>query len=405
VGLDGRSRRFIFRYSSPVTGKPNEKSLGAAEDVPLAEAIKRAAKLRMQITDGIDPVLAAKEGRQRRSAEAVTYSVVVDKYEQAFATRSATADIVWGQRHHCGTLLNMSVAAIDTPAVAKALAPLQMKFPKQARRILTNVARLLDFAKVNGWRSGDNPANFKTTFAYLWPRIINDSHHAAMNYADVPAFVERLLAEPTVIRCAIAFTILMGARSGETLGACRNEIQGNVWVLPPSRTKQHREHARPLSPAALDVIALAKSLSEPSDYLFPATHGGKWSGRVMERCLHLTLGVQRASIHGFRSALRDFLGNETNVDFHTCEEVLGHAIGDPTVAAYRRSNAVTKMAQALNLWADHCMGKSVSNVVQFRSESILKRDGRHLEASGTGSMCPRCRPPEAPTGRLCQSSS
>jgi integrase len=253
----------------------------------------------------------------------------------------------------------MPVASIDTPAIARALASVQAEYPKQARRVLSALARVLDFAKVNGWRTGDNPATFKSTFAYLWPPVKNDTRHAAMPYRDVPAFMARLLAVPTMVKLSLAFTVLTGARTQESLGARHSEILGDLWVLSATRTKQRREHRVPLTPAALEVIALAKALAvtlglRGNDFVFPTDRlarkrGGQLSGRCMERCLHRDM-QETGSIHGFRASLRTYLGSETNVDFTTAEQVLGHNVGDATVQAYLRGASLTKMRIALQLW-------------------------------------------------------
>jgi integrase len=59
----------------------------------------------------------------------------------------------------------------------------------------------------------------------------------AMPFADVPAFVGRLQAMQGVAPRALEFTILTAARSGETLGACWDEIdlQARVWTVPAER--------------------------------------------------------------------------------------------------------------------------------------------------------------------------
>jgi integrase len=311
-------------------------------------------------------VIAAKQKQAKEKAESMTFARVVEQYEKAFASKSSTADMLKDVRRHTQALMNMSVAAIDTHAVARALAPLQSTYPLQAKRVLSYAARLLDYAKVKGLRTGDNPAAWRGTFEFMWHVAKSNAHHASMPYPDVPQFMTRLLSDPSVVKCAIMFTLLMGARTSETLGARHDEIVGGVWTLPMSRTKQRREHRRPLTQAALDVIALAQSLSGPSAYLFPASHGGMLSYRSMEQSLHVTLR-ETCSIHGFRASLRTFLGSETNVDFTTCEQILGHNVGDATVQAYLREASLSKMKLALQLWTDHCLGKTPSNVIEFAS--------------------------------------
>jgi integrase len=368
VGPDGHSRRYVFRFTSPITGRANEMSLGSALDVTLAEAKKRAEKLRAQIAEKIDPVIAGKRERAKEKAQSVTFGTVVAQYGHAFASKSSTSDMLRDVRRHTQALTNMPIAAIDTQTIARALAPLQSTYPLQAKRVLSYVARLLDFAKVKGLRTGDNPAAWRGTFALMWHVAKSDAHHAAMGYADVPEFTTRLRECPSVVKCAIMFTILTGARTSEVLGARHDEIVQDVWTLADTRTKQHREHRRPLTQAALDVIALARSLSGESDYLFPASHGGTLSHRTMERHLHVCMR-ETCSMHGFRASLRTFLGSETNVDFTTCEQILGHNVGDATVQAYLREASLSKMRVALQLWSDFCTGESSDNVIQLASRA------------------------------------
>jgi integrase len=342
-------------------------TLGAFPHVLPEDARAKAKEMAAQVTLGTDSVTAVRAAKVQMKRDATTLSQVIDEYAAA-NDRPATRDMVRDVSRHGGPLLKMSVAAIDSAAITKALGPLRARYPEQAKRILARVARLLDYARVHGLRDDDhmNPATWKGHFALMWPSAkAPERHHPAMDYHQVPQFMRQLLAVPSVVKCALAFTILTGARSGETFGARQHEIRDGVWVLPASRTKQRREHRRPLSEAALEVIALASSFGRPGDYLFPAARGGRLSNRCMERALHVQM-KEAGSIHGFRAALRSYLGSETNVDFTTCEEVLGHAIGDATVLAYARGASLAKMRMALNLWAAHCMGETtVDNIIPF----------------------------------------
>jgi hypothetical protein len=54
------------------------------------------------------------------------------------------------------------------------------------------------------------------------------------------------------------------------------------------------------------------------------------------------LGVAGATVHGFRSAYRDWAGNETNFPREVAEAALAHIVGDKAEQAYRRSDALEK---------------------------------------------------------------
>ena len=58
------------------------------------------------------------------------------------------------------------------------------------------------------------------------------------------------------------------------------------------------------------------------------------------------------TVHGFRSSLRDWAGDETPFPREVCEGVLAHVVGG-VEGAYRRSDALEKRRALLSAWADY----------------------------------------------------
>lgn len=52
----GGSRLWEMRFTSPVTAKRRQMSLGSANDISLAEARKRAHECRLTLERGLDPL-------------------------------------------------------------------------------------------------------------------------------------------------------------------------------------------------------------------------------------------------------------------------------------------------------------------------------------------------------------
>ena len=52
--------------------------------------------------------------------------------------------------------------------------------------------------------------------------------------------------------------------------------------------------------------------------------------------------VENATMHGFRSSFRDWVGNETNFPREIAEAALAHVVGDAAEQAYRRGDALEK---------------------------------------------------------------
>jgi integrase len=128
--------------------------------------------------------------------------------------------------------------------------------------------------------------------------------------------------------------------------------------------KTRKSHQVPIADAIYDVLNEARDMFGAAGYVFPGmTKGSPCHPRVLENLLHKQLDVP-VSAHGFRSTLRDWLGDCTNVDHDTAEQILAHTIGG-VEGAYRRSTSIEKRRQALTLWGDYVTGAQVSNVVSF----------------------------------------
>ena len=78
-------------------------------------------------------------------------------------------------------------------------------------------------------------------------------------------------------------------------------------------------------------------------------------------------GCSRYTVHGFRSAFRDWCGNETNFPRDVVEETYGHEVGNEVERAYRRHKGLTKRRQVLEAWNGYVMG--TGKVIRLRRAS------------------------------------
>jgi integrase len=189
-------------------------------------------------------------------------------------------------------------------------------------------------------------------------------HHAAMPYADVPAFLDRLRERQSWGRLALEAAILTAARSGEVRGATWSEVdlEKALWVVPAARMKSGKEHAVPISPAALRVFQRAHELrTEGCPFVF---HGAKRDKPMSDMTLMKVLRDMGESVtaHGFRSSFRDWVSEETQFSGDLAEAALAHAIPDKTEAAYRRGNLLEKRRGLMDAWGKFCAGEGASVV-------------------------------------------
>jgi integrase len=117
--------------------------------------------------------------------------------------------------------------------------------------------------------------------------------------------------------------------------------------------KTGRTHRIPLSsPAAAILRGLWPRRT--CEVVFESPRGGGPLSHIAMQKVLDRLGVLDATVHGFRSAFRDWAGNETAFPREVCEAALAHAIGDKAEQAYRRGDALEKRKALMQAWASYC---------------------------------------------------
>ncbi|MER9125095.1 hypothetical protein NKH81_18695 [Mesorhizobium sp. M0959] len=94
----------------------------------------------------------------------------------------------------CESIRPKRVSTITTEDVLEVLAPIWQAKAETASRLRGRIERVLEFAKVKGWRSGENPAAWRGNLRNLLPKRqrLQRGHQPAMPYAEIPAFTARL---------------------------------------------------------------------------------------------------------------------------------------------------------------------------------------------------------------------
>jgi integrase len=364
VSPDEQIRRWIFRYTSPVTNRVTETGLDMAAHVSLSQAKSKAQDLRKQIANGICPIHAKRTER----ASVVTFREACDgwiathKSSWKGGDNSSQMNSVRVLLYdHGKALAPVPVTNITPDLIQSTLEKLWSKYPNQARRALAMFERVLDYARAKGMRTGDNPASWRGMHQYRFARArkIDRKHYSALPYEQMPSFMRELRQRQERSRGAVAleFTILTACRSGETYGAQWLEIDWDkkLWTIPKERTKQGREHTVPLSDRVMEILALQKKYANGSKFIFC----GYKRTRLADKTMFNVLNNMKlpATVHGFRSSFRDFCGNETDFAREHVEETLGHAIGGAVERAYRRQAALDKRREILQAWSVYCTGR------------------------------------------------
>lgn len=361
VGPTG-TKAWLLRYM--IDGKAREMGLGPLSVFSLAEARERARAARQRLADGVDPISerdAERAARRAEDAKAVTFKDAAARYIKAHragwknpkhadqweATLSTYAF------PHFGAL---SVAAIETGHILKAIEPIWTLKPETASRTRGRIEAVLDWATARGYRKGVNPARWKGHLQNLLPaktKVHKVQHQPALPYEQLPAFMADLRGMDSISARALEFTILTAARTGEAIGAEWSEIDldKRVWTVPASRMKAGREHRSPLSDRAIEIL-LGLPRMDDARFVFPGGQAKRpLSNMAMLQLLRGMKGCDGLTVHGFRSTFRDWCGERTNFPREIAEAALAHANADKVESAYRRGDALEKRRRLMDAWA------------------------------------------------------
>jgi integrase len=371
----GGSCGWIFRYA--IAGRTRDMGLGGFPEISLADARTLAAKCRRLLQEGIDPIeqRRAQRGAQRiAQAKSATFDDCVRGY-------IADHERAWGNTKHraqwSSTLTayaspvfgNLPVAAIDDGLVLRALKPAWYDKPETASRVRGRIEAVLDWARVHGYRNGENPARWKGHLDHLLParsKLQRIKHHAALPYTEIGAFMAQLRQRNDLSARALELVILAAARTGEAIGARWGEIdfEAKTWTIPPERMKAGREHRVPLSDAALEILERLHE-SRDGEFVFPGKPGRPLSRMAMAMLMR-RMGRTDVTIHGFRSSFRDWAAERTSYPNHVVEMALAHAVPSAVEAAYRRGDLLAKRQQLMQAWASYCAAAGTGEVVPMR---------------------------------------
>lgn len=359
----GRSWVFVFIRA----GRRREMGLGpfgsGTGQVSLAAARSKADEIREILGRGGDPFKEMAERKAR--AQRKTFGECADAFfeNQKASFRNEKHRDQWKMTlgdAYCAKIRSLPVDAVTTEDVVGVLEPHWLDKHETASRLRGRIERVLDYARVEGLRDGENPARWKGHLEHRLPKPEQRrkrGHHAAMPFKDVPAFMKLVRATTGIGARALEFTILTAARTGETMGATWGEIDfdAKVWTVPPVRMKAGREHRVPLPEDAMAVLQdlYAKRQGE---FVFPGRSGKKPISNMTMGKVLTTLKADDYTVHGFRSSFRDWAGEHTEFPREIAEAALAHVVGDEVERAYRRGDALEKRRKLMTAWADFCGG-------------------------------------------------
>lgn len=384
-----KTKTWIFRYARH--GRTHDMGLGSLELVTLVEAREAALACRRLLLTGRDPIIARNAERtaaRLEAAKAISFQVCAEQY---IASHAAEWKSPKHRYHWAATLKNFAypvigtlpVALVDTDAVLRVLQPIWHSKTETASRLRGRIERVLDYAKVCGYREGENPARWNGHLAQALPRTSKVKvvkNHAALPYAEMPAFIRGLRAQQgedlivsnnatDLAARALEFLILTACRTGDILGQRGRDdrpamqwghVKDRLWTIP--KTKNGSTHRVPLSDRA---SAILQSLPHQDGSVFVGL-----KEQHMRELLQRIRPDQGLTVHGFRSTFRDWAAEQTNFPREVCEAALAHTLKDKTEAAYQRGDHFEKRQRLMDAWAAYCAKPvAAADVIPLRTKN------------------------------------
>ena len=400
---------WIYRYM--LKGSVHEMGLGPLALYGLQEARTKALDARRLRHQGIDPIEARKAARvaeRTNTANAITFKQCAETYIKAHRAgwRNAKHAAQWETTlaTYAEPIIGaLPVQAIDTALVMNVLekevsdapnepaASLWTAKPETASRLRGRIESILDWARVRGYREGENPARWRGHLDKLLPargKVRKVEHHAALPYDALPDFVKALRTQQGIAARALEFAILTAARTGEVIGAKWGEfnIKEKIWLVPSGRMKAGKEHRVPLSARAVAILAEMASLGQvggslygPDVIVFPGGNGRQPLSNMAFLMLLRRMKLDGLTVHGFRSSFRDWVSERTNFPSEIAEMALAHSVGDKVEAAYRRGDMFDRRRRVMSEWAKFCGTPQATPSAQDRS---VPRKGMELIRGG-----------------------
>jgi integrase len=331
-------RSFAVRYR--IGGRPAKLTLQAG--ISLAAARREAGIALYEVERGINPAIAKRQTKQAaRLAAEDTFAAIAGAYfgREGGKLRSGRRQQMTLDRLVLKALGDRPIGEIRRSELIRLLDGIEeSNGPTMADQTLAIVRKVMNW---HAARSDDFRSPIVRGMARSKPssrdRILSDDE-----LRGVWAAAEPRLPEP--FAALILFLLLTAARRSEATGLTWRELDSGTWTLPAARNKVNAELARPLSKAAVDLLARLPRIAG-CEYVF--TGDGRHAlGGISRRkpAFDQECGATGWTIHDLRRTARSLL-SRAGVSADIAERCLGHVI--PGVrGVYDRHKFQTEMREA-----------------------------------------------------------
>jgi integrase len=351
----------LWRMAYRIEGRQKTLSFGAYPIISLAEAREKRDNAKRLLADGIDPSQQAKlEKIKRQVSSASTFNAVADEL-LAKAEREGRAEttlikkrwLLGFARRHFGDRPITEITALEI------LVPLREVESEgnyeTALRLRATIGQV--FRHAISTARAENDPTFGLRGALTTPTV---THRAAITDREKFAGLVRAIwgYDGTPETCAaLKLICLLYPRPGELRLAEWSEfdLDKATWTIPAQRTKMRREHRKPLSHTAIEILLDVRRLTGNRALVFPSIRSPQRpiSENTLNGALR-RLGYTQgeATSHGFRASASSLLNESGKWHADAIEAELGHLGADQVRRAYHRAAYWDERVRMAEWWAD-----------------------------------------------------
>lgn len=364
------AKAWMVQYA--IGGRTRRMTLGSPAVLDVSKARSLAKDLLAKVRLGGDPVAERTAARTRASE---TFGALLPRFLERQHARMKPRSYQETERHllvHAKQLHGHPINAVDRRAIATRLAAIaRASGPAAANRVRTSLSAFFTWLAREGYVDA-NPV------AYTNKAVENGSRERVLS-DDELASIWRAAGDGQY-GAVVKLLMLTGARRDEIASLCWSEIDFDAATitLPPTRTKNRREHVIPLSEPALAILA-AQPRRDGRDHVFGrgVERGFQdWSGSKAD--LDVRLGhAFDWTLHDFRRSLSTALHERFGTQPHVVEALLGHvgAYKSGVRGVYNKALYLDERKLALQRWAAHIETVVSGKPAKAKVVSLRQRKG------------------------------
>lgn len=333
------TKSWVLRIS--FNGRVSDKVLGRFPELTLAQARQQARQIKQEL--GQD----APNGYTFRDAFTLWCNL---KRGRIASYKDERRRI---ERHILPFIGNRQIDEITAPLIINTVKPIE-RAKKQAtlKRILMRTREIMDLAVCAGYILHNPIARVSKVFAP--PRV---KPMPSLHWSELPLAFSVMQSASVRTQLLFLWACVTLLRPGECVKVRWDWVDGETLIIPAHEMKKGREHRVPLSPLAINILTLAKTLSPhpKSSYIWAGrSTGSHMSEQTISKFLHASPLSGRLVAHGIRSIGRSWLADH-EAPFEVAESCLSHVSGSAVSRAYQRSDYLTLRRHWMSLWDSYVL--------------------------------------------------